>query len=221
MRKLFDAGVEGDGQAAGGIVLAAEGFGDGCASLFAGVPGFEDCVGVVFGPVDAEGAAVHEHDDQRLAGGRHCFEQFLLGLGQIEAGAIATFEAFFADGHLFAFEFAGDANDGYDDVRVFCGGDGFSRWLHVDLGPDELRCRGVALRQDVFNFQFVGLALFEVDSSEFGLGAAGDEGHAEDSAVECGTVEVFAAEAEVVVAGLGGGEGGFGLDDDGFFAFDL
>ena len=65
----LERGIEGERKAAGGIVVAGERFGDGGAALFAGIPGFENGVGVLLGPVDGEGAAVLQDDDQRLAGG--------------------------------------------------------------------------------------------------------------------------------------------------------
>ncbi len=89
-RQLAYVLVKGDGEAAGGIVLAGESLGHGRAALFARIPGFEDGVGVVLGPVDAERAAVGEDNHQRLAGGGHSFKQFLLGLGQVDAGAVAA-----------------------------------------------------------------------------------------------------------------------------------
>src|ERR1039457_3830585 len=68
-RQLTYILVEGHRQPAGGIVTPRESFGDRCADLLAGVPGFEDRAGVLLGPVHTECAAVGEDKDDRLAGG--------------------------------------------------------------------------------------------------------------------------------------------------------
>src|ERR1035441_3270936 len=99
-RQLSYILVEGDGQGSGGVVAAREGFSHGGAALFAGIPGFEDSVGVSRGPMDAEGAAIGEHYDQWLARGGHGFQQLLLGFGKVEAGAGAALEAFLVYLHL-------------------------------------------------------------------------------------------------------------------------
>jgi len=62
-RELCDGFVEGDGETAGGIVVAGENVGDGGAAFFAGIPGFEDSGGVFIGPIDGEGAAVGQNDN--------------------------------------------------------------------------------------------------------------------------------------------------------------
>ena len=79
--KVVEAGVEGEGEAAGGIVPAAEGLGDGSATFFAGIPGFEDGGGVLLGPVDGDGAAVHEDNDEGFTCGCDGLEELLLGSG--------------------------------------------------------------------------------------------------------------------------------------------
>ncbi len=103
-RELLERGVEGEREAACGVVVAGESFGDGGAACFAGIPGFEDGGGVLLRPVDRERAAVLQHDDERLAGGSDCFEKLLLRGGQVDAGAVAAGEAFEVYGHLLAFE---------------------------------------------------------------------------------------------------------------------
>src|SRR5208337_4299088 len=133
--KLVDASVKGDREAAGGIIDAGKSLRDGRAALFTGVPRFEYRVGVLFHPVHAEGAAVKQNHDQRLACRGDAFQQILLGLGQVEARAIAAFEAFLADQHFFALEFAGDADHGYYDIRVLGGSNGFWRWTRHPLDP--------------------------------------------------------------------------------------
>src|SRR5665213_70355 len=57
--QLADAGIESYWQATRGIVLSAQGFSHGRSALFAGIPCFEDGVGMPVDPVDREGAAIH------------------------------------------------------------------------------------------------------------------------------------------------------------------
>ena len=75
-------------------------------------------------PVDGEGGAVHEDDDERFAGGLRGFEKLLLRGGQRDVGAVAAGEAGDVDGHLFAFEVGGETDEGEDDVGLL---DGFER----------------------------------------------------------------------------------------------
>ena len=78
-------------------------------------------------PIHRKRAAVGEDKDDRLAGRCHCFKQILFRFGKIDAGAVAAFEAGDAYLHLFAFEFAGDAENRDDDISIFGCFDGL--WL--------------------------------------------------------------------------------------------
>src|SRR5436305_2044389 len=63
--------VEGDGEPAGGVVLAEQHVGHGVAAL-AGIPGLNDGGNVFVFPVQRDGAAGAVDDDHRLvAGGGH------------------------------------------------------------------------------------------------------------------------------------------------------
>ena len=195
----------------------------GRAAFFAGVPRFENRVGVLLGPVHAERAAVRQHHDQRLAGCGDRFEQVLFGLGQIEAGAVAALEAFFVDLHLFAFEFAGDADNGDDDVGVFRGFDGFGRGSQIDLRPDQLRSRRrCPATRRVFNFQCVGLACSRCTRPSLVSTPLVMKAIVRRLCRRADTRRSRSPrEAEVVVAGFGRREGGFGADRDGFLACGL
>ena len=76
--QAVERGVEGDGQTAGGVVEPGEGAGDGRTTLDAGIPCFEDCIGVLIGPVEGDGAAALQDDDERLTGDGQGFKEFLL-----------------------------------------------------------------------------------------------------------------------------------------------
>src|SRR5271155_2976484 len=53
-REIGSGFVEGDGEAAGGVVVAEQDIGDGRASSLAGIPGFDNRGDVLGGPVDAD-----------------------------------------------------------------------------------------------------------------------------------------------------------------------
>ena len=144
-RKLVDALVERDRQAACGIVFAGKRFGHSGAALFAGIPRIENRVGVFVGPVHGERAAVGEDKDDGLAGGGHRFKQVLFGLGKIDAGAVAAFEAGYAHLHLFAFEFAGDAENSDDDIGILGGFDGLGLRTEIDPWTRPVAAAGLPL----------------------------------------------------------------------------
>ena len=160
------------GQAAGGIVVAGEGFGDGGAAFFAGIPGFEDGGGVLLRPVDGEGAAVLQNDDERLAGGGDGFEKLLLRGGQVDAGAVAAGEAFEVDGHLLAFELGREADEGDGHVGLLCGGDGFVAQSGGGGFPGEIDAGGAGA-VEVFEADGVGFCVGEGDGREEGRAALG------------------------------------------------
>src|SRR5262249_24334450 len=116
--QLVEAGVEGDGETAGRVVGSGEGFGDGLRAAVAGIPGFEDGVGVLLGPGDCEGGAVHEDYDEGFAGGFGGFKELLLGGGQGDVGAVASGEARDVHGHLFAFEVGREADEGENYIGL-------------------------------------------------------------------------------------------------------
>ena len=112
-------------------------------------------------PVDGEGAAVLQDDDERLAGGRDGFEKLLLRGGQVDAGAVAAGEAFEVDGHLLAFERGREADEGDGDVGLLCGGDGFVAESGGGGLPGEIDA-GRAGAVEVFETDGVGLGVGEV-----------------------------------------------------------
>ena len=117
------------------------------------------------GPVNAEGAAVGEHHDKRLACGGHGFQKRLFRPGQVEAGAVAAREAFLVHFHLLAFQLAGDAGHGDDDIRI--AGRGHRRWIGIDINlrPDQPRCRVRVRALRVHHQHLVGLALFQMHAT--------------------------------------------------------
>src|ERR1035441_3489356 len=64
------------------------------------------------GPIERDGAAALQHDDQRFACGCNRLKQFFLRGGQIEAGAVAAIEPLNLDGHLLAFKLRRKTNEG-------------------------------------------------------------------------------------------------------------
>jgi hypothetical protein len=110
-----------------GIVLAAQRLSDCRSAFFAGIPCFENGVGMLVDPVDGQGAAIHENHGERLAGGCHGFDQFFFRLGKIDAGAISAEESRLGDRHLFAFKLTCDAHDGDDGIGILSP----RRWLQA------------------------------------------------------------------------------------------
>ena len=134
-RELGYGFIESDGKTAGGIVVAGENIGHGGAAFFAGIPGFENGSGVIVGPIDGEGGAAGEDDDQRLAGSGEGLEKLLLRSGQSDVGPITAEEAGVAVLGLFAFELCGDADDGDDDIGFAGDVDGFL--LEIGRKPEK------------------------------------------------------------------------------------
>ena len=77
-------------------------------------------------PGDGEGGAVHEDDNERFAGGFGGFKELLLCGGQRDVRAVSAGEAGDVDGHLFAFEVGGEADEGDDYVGLFDDVEGLS-----------------------------------------------------------------------------------------------
>ncbi len=143
---------------------------------------------------------------QRLARGRYRFKQLFFGFGQVDAGAVATLEALFADLHLFAFELTGDANDGHNNVcslRRFT-----SRRLRfeVDLRPDQLRGRLLTFSGRVLHMQSSGLARLKVDAAQLGFRAISIEGGGNILAIQSHAEESIGHQAQVVIARLRGSQ---------------
>ena len=69
-------------------------------------------------PVHAESAAVHQHDDERLATHSKRLDQVFFRLWQIKARTVPAGKAGLTHRHFFPFKAAGDADDGDDDIGV-------------------------------------------------------------------------------------------------------
>src|ERR1700739_4916554 len=102
--KVFNGGIEGNGEAAGGVVVAEEDVCDGGSTGLARVPGFDDGGEVLVFPVDRYSAAVEQNQDDGFAGGGNGADQVLLDFGQVEAGAVAPFEAVDIHIHFFTLQ---------------------------------------------------------------------------------------------------------------------
>src|SRR5271157_1751795 len=141
MGQLVDVFIEGDRETSGGIVLAAQGLSNGGSAFLAGIPSFHNGIGVCLLPVDAQCAAVHEYDNERLASRGHSLNQVLFRFWQIKAGAVSTRKAGLIDRHFLAFEAAGDADHRDDNVGIFRRGNGRGIRRIVNRSPQELRCK--------------------------------------------------------------------------------
>ena len=101
-------GVEGDGELAGGVVVAEDDVGKGLGTTLTGVPGLQKGVVLVFhaGKSDGGTGAVHKH--YGLAGLVHGANQALLYGGKFDVGLVTAF----------AFHLGGDTADHQDDVGL-------------------------------------------------------------------------------------------------------
>jgi hypothetical protein len=115
---LTDVFVKGNRQTACGIIAPAKSIRDGRAAFLAGIPCFEYGISVLVDPVNRQRAAVHEHDNQRLASHGHSLNQSLLRFGKIDAGAVSAEKPGLAHRHFFAFQFTGDTNRGNHDIGI-------------------------------------------------------------------------------------------------------
>src|SRR5271157_5570456 len=168
IRQLVDIFIEGDWETSGGIVLSAQGLSNGGSAFLAGIPSFHNGIGVFLLPVDAQCAAVQEHDNQRLAGRGHSLDQILLRLWQSKAGAVSTQKAGLLNRHLLAFEAAGDADHRDDNVRVFRGGNCRRIRRVVNGSPDELQLRFAAGELAIRDVQFYLGPLLQMNLTEIG-----------------------------------------------------
>jgi hypothetical protein len=130
------------------------------------------------------------------------------GFGQVERGAVAALEAGLLHLHLFAFEFAGDADDGNDDVSGFGGGDGSGLGFQIDERPDEFSAGFEFWPGAKSTSSLAGLAGFKMDAANLGIDAVVVPGRGYVFAVETDAEEAVGDEAEVVLAGGGSSEVG-------------
>src|SRR5579864_1808313 len=169
MRELMDIFVKGDRKTSGGVVLAAECFSDSGSAFFTGVPGLEYGVGVLLRPVHAERAAVHQHDDERLAGRGKRLDQILFRHRQIEAGAVAAGKARLTHRHLFALKATGDTDDCDNDVSILCSR--YCRWVGhvVHASPQKLRFWLVLSGAAITDLKLYGVTFFEVNRAQINV----------------------------------------------------
>ena len=153
-------------------------------------------------PVDGESTAVGEDHYDGLASRCDGFKQILLGLGQVDAGAVATMEAGLVDGHLFALKLAGDADDGNDGIGFFCSFDGRRIDRAIDLCPHHAQMRIGRAGGRVLHRQMVGFARFKVNAAGERLNAVRIVGRGNNFAVERDMNESVGFDAEFVVAGF-------------------
>src|SRR5580704_3905898 len=123
--EVFDGGIECYGQAAGGVVVAEEYVRDGGSASLTRIPGFDDGGEMLVFPVDGDGAAIEHNQDDWFAGSDDGADQVLLDFGQVEAGAVAAFEAVDVDIHFFSLQSGGEAHTENDRIRLAGGGQGF------------------------------------------------------------------------------------------------
>jgi hypothetical protein len=189
--------VESDGQASGGIVIAGENVGNGGATFFAGIPGFENGTGMFVGPVDGEGAAAGEDDHERFAGSGEGFEENLLGGGKSDVSAIAPEETGVAVFGLLAFELGSDADDGDDDVRFARDLDGFLKKVR---GKPEKANGGFPGIVKILKLDGIGMAGLEMDERGQGAFPVGCPIVDEEFAVEIEAITAIGTGAQAIVA---------------------
>ena len=92
--QLSDVARHAHRQAPGGVVVAEEDIGNGCAALASGVVGREECIGLLGSPSLIQRAPFYIHYHEALGHGAQGFEQLLLAAKQVERGAVEAFAAF-------------------------------------------------------------------------------------------------------------------------------
>ena len=112
------------------------------------------------GPVEGDGAAALQNHDERLAGGGHGFQQLLLRRGQVDAGAVAAFEAVDLDPHLFAFELWRKADKSNYDIGFFGPGHGL---VKLGLG------RRFPLESEAAAGLVAGVRVFQAEAVRVGV----------------------------------------------------
>ena len=196
-RELGKGFVESDREAPRGIVIAGKNVGDGGATFFAGVPGFDNSSGMFVSPVDGEGAAAGEDDHQRFTGSGEGFEESLLGGGKSDVRAIAPEETGVAVFGLLAFELGSDANDSDDDVRFARGIDGFLKKIR---GEPEKADSGFPGIMKICKVDGIGMAGLEMDERGHGAFPVWRPIVNEEFAVEVQAIAAIGADAETVIA---------------------
>ena len=164
VRQLVDPHVKSHWQTPGRIVFPAKGLSHRRAALFAGIPRLKDGVGMFVDSVDGQSTPIEENDRDGFAAGGHSFHEVFFRLGEIDAGAISTDEAGFADRHFFALELTGNPYHRNDCIGILRGGDRFGRRPIIRLGPDEFRMR-LAVAAAIGDFEGDFVALLEVDAT--------------------------------------------------------
>ena len=133
----------------------------------------------------------------------------LLGLWQIDAGAVAALEARLTHLHLFAFQFAGDADDGNHHIGSARRGQSLRLGLEVDFLPDQAHHGLTILKDAILGNQLDGLACLQMRGNEFGFDRGGVIGGSSLFTVN-GEAEVAQSlQAQVIVGGLVWRQGGF------------
>src|SRR6266702_8005123 len=117
--KLLGGCVESDWQAARWVIYAEQRVGNGVAASFSGVPRFEDCGGILGSALQSKGSSIHKDYDKRFASCRQRRHKLLLCFGQLNPGAISSFEAVDVDGRLFPFQFGTEPEEGEGYVGFF------------------------------------------------------------------------------------------------------
>ena len=137
------------------------------AALLAGIPGFENGIDVFVGPVHCERAAIGQHEGPRVCQRpRPLRASPPRAWGKIDAGAISTLKSFvLADRHLFALQFAGDAQNSDDDISALRRLNGFGTGPRIIFRPNQLRHQWPGAALPVTNFEVDLLPLLEVNVS--------------------------------------------------------
>ena len=119
-----------------------------------------------FFPIHAESTAVHEDNNEWLAGAGERLHQVLFWLGHVEAGAVAAGKARLFNWHLFAFEAAGDADDRDHYVCIFRCSDGGGINCIVHTIPNKLRSNFALTATVVGHIELRRRSLLQVDLAE-------------------------------------------------------
>jgi len=111
---LLHTSVKSHRKATGRIILAKEHFSDCRAALLARIPGLQNGLSVLLGPVHRQRAAVQQDHDERLARRRDSLEQRLLHSRQVDIRTIRPGLLRI----LLSLHRLGDPDTGHDDVGI-------------------------------------------------------------------------------------------------------